>query len=196
MKRELPIYKMLISETEDTEVNYVALVDHPATDSLWLKFKEEKQFKFVANADRQILTGVLMMADLPIYRQDDKMGEYYVVFDKENIEKAAQKFFKKGYNSNINFMHEEGLKVEGAYLFESFLIDSERGIVPPKGFEGVPEGTWIGSVKVDNKEVWDKFIATGKVLGFSVEGLFGYELEMTEDEKTIKKIIREIEQNK
>lgn len=189
MKKELPIYKMLISDTEDTEVNYVALVDQPATDSLWLKFSDEKQFKFIANQDRQILTGVLMMADLPIYRRDEKMGEYYVVFDKENIEKAAQKFFRLGYNSNINFMHNENLKVDGAYLFESFLIDKDRGIMPPKGFEGVPDGTWIGSVKIDNKEVWEKHIATGDVLGFSVEGLFGYELEMNEDEKVIKKII-------
>jgi len=192
MEKKLPVYKMLISEEDNTEVNYVALVDEPAIDRLWLKFKDEKKFTFKADKQRGILTGALMVADLPIYRRDEKMGEYYVVFDKDNIEKAAMKFAKNGYSKNINFMHQENLTVDGAYLFESFLIDSERGIMPPKGFEGLTDGSWVGSVKIDNKEFWDKFIATDEVMGFSVEGMFGYELEMTEDEKTLNEIIKNI----
>jgi len=193
MKKELPIYKMIIGDTENTEVNFVSLVDAPAIERMWLKFNEHKEpLKFVADKERQILTGVLMVADLPIYRRDEKLGEYYVVFDKDNIEKAAQKFFKNGYNSNINIMHTQGEKVEGAYLFESFIVDKSRGISAPKGFEDVTEGTWIGSVKVENKDVWDRLIKSESLMGFSVEGVFGYELEMTEDEKTIQEIIKSI----
>jgi len=33
-------------------------------------------------------------------------------------------------------------------------------------------GFWFGVYKVNNKEVWDKYIKTGAVKGFSVEGIF------------------------
>lgn len=192
MKKELPIYKMIISDsdTESSGVDYVALVDEPAVDKLWMKFSQHKEFQFKADTKRKILTGVFMVADLPIYRRDEKIGEYYVVFDKENIENAAMKFARKGYMSNINFMHDKKLKVEGAYVFETFLIDSERGIAPPKGFEGLSEGSWVGSVKIDNEEFWAKYVDNDSVMGFSVEGLFGFELKETEDEKAIKEIIK------
>jgi hypothetical protein len=42
-----------------------------------------------------------------------------------------------------------------------------------KGFEDVPDGSWFGSFKVDNAEVWAE-IKAGKVRGFSVEGQFNY----------------------
>lgn len=193
MKRELPVYKMLISENdnEETEVNYVALVDDPAIGKNFLKF--ERQLKFSVDKERRILSGPLMIADLPIYRRDEKMGEYYVIFDKDNIEKAVQKFFRKGYFDRVNIMHDEKKIVDGVYMFESFIVDEQRGILPPKGFEDLTNGSWFASYKVDNLPLWDRMQGFN---GFSVEGLFGYELEMTEDEKTIKKIIREIEQNK
>ena len=191
MKKELPIYKMLISESSEdkTEVNYVALVDDPAIQMMWQKFDKQKEFSFQADKERNIITGVLMVADLPIYRRDERMGEYYVVFDKENIEKAAIKYFKKGYMHNVNLMHDSKAVVDGVFMFESFLVDSKRGIQSPKGFEGLPDGSWVASYKVENLLLWDKLESFN---GFSVEGLFGYELEMTEDEKVIKKIIKQI----
>jgi hypothetical protein len=36
----------------------------------------------------------------------------------------------------------------------------------------VPKGTWMISMKVENEEVWNDYIKTGKVKGFSIEGYF------------------------
>jgi hypothetical protein len=41
----------------------------------------------------------------------------------------------------------------------------------------VPVGTWMGSVKVNNDEVWNDFVKTGKVKGFSIEGYFADKME-------------------
>jgi hypothetical protein len=30
----------------------------------------------------------------------------------------------------------------------------------------MPKGTWMVSVKVNNEEVWEEFVKTGKVKGF------------------------------
>ena len=58
----------------------------------------------------------------------------------------------------------------------------------------VPVGTWMGSVKVDNDEIWNDYVKTGKVKGFSIEGYFADKLErpkekkeenLSEDEKVI-----------
>ena len=36
----------------------------------------------------------------------------------------------------------------------------------------VPVGTWMGTIKVANDVIWNDFIKTGKVKGFSIEGYF------------------------
>ena len=169
----LPVYKMDIvsDENSDLEVDYVALVDKPAIEKNFLAFNEhEQKMAFAIQDDEQIITGALMLADKPIYRNDEN-GEYYVIFSKDTIKKIAQKFFTKGYQSNVNLMHDSGQRLEGLTMFESWITDQKRGIQAMKGFEDVPEGSWFGSFKVNNPDVW-QMVKEGKVKGFSVEGLF------------------------
>lgn len=174
---ELPIYQLEISDdlNDGAEVDFVALVDRPAIERNFLKFKEAKTNFAIQSEEKQIVSGALMLADTPIYRNDSN-GEYYVTFTKSTIEKIAQKFFKKGYQSNVNLMHDGDKQVDGVTMFESFIVDSERGIQAMKGFEDAPEGSWFGSFKVENEEVWSK-IKSGEFKGFSVEGIFNYKKE-------------------
>lgn len=132
----------------------------------------DKQAFAIQDEEEMIISGPLMLADTPIYRNDVN-GEYYVVFEKDTIKQIAQKFFKKGYQKNVNLMHDSGQTVSGLTMFESWITDEKRGIKPMAGFENVPDGSWFGSFKVDNDEVW-QLIKDGKVKGFSVEGVFNY----------------------
>lgn len=132
----------------------------------------DKQNFAIQDEEEHIITGALMLADTPIYRNDQN-GEYYVVFSKDTIKQIAQKFFKKGYQQNVNLMHDSGKVLEGLTMFESWITDEKRGIKAMKGFEDVPDGSWFGSFKVDNPEVW-QMIKDGEVKGFSVEGIFNY----------------------
>lgn len=136
-----------------------------------LKQIDRQNFE-IQDEEEMIISGPIMMANKPIYRNDIN-GEYYVVFSPETIKKIAQKFFKKGYQSNVNLMHDDGQTVEGVTMFESWITDEKRGIYPMKGFEDVPNGSWFGSFKVDNQEVWNK-VKSGEFKGFSVEGVFNY----------------------
>lgn len=137
------------------------------------KLKQIDKASFaVQDEEERIITGALMLADTPIYRNDEN-GEYYVLFSKDTIKQIAQKFFKKGYQQNVNLMHDSGKVLEGLTMFESWITDEKRGIKPMKGFENVPDGSWFGSFKVDNEEVW-QLIKDGQVKGFSVEGIFNY----------------------
>ena len=57
----------------------------------------------------------------------------------------------------------------------------------------MPLGTWMVSMKVDNDEIWNDYVKTGKVKGFSIEGYFADKLEMPQD-KGIKDYLSKEEQ--
>jgi hypothetical protein len=46
----------------------------------------------------------------------------------------------------------------------------------------LPLGTWVGSVKVNNDEIWNEFVKKGVVRGFSIEGYFADKMERPKDQ--------------
>ena len=178
----LPIYELRIQEDmqDDAEVSFIALVDKPAIQRDFIAFSEDKQnLTFAVQEDKHIISGPIMLADKLIYRNNDKFGEHYVKFNAETIQDIAIKFSKKGYQDKVNLMHDKGMVVDGLIMFESFIVDKERGILPMKGFEDANNGSWFGSFYVENEQVW-QLIKDGKVKGFSVEGFFEYPMEKKE----------------
>lgn len=173
---EIVIYKAEIDPAldNDLEVSYVALVDRPAIEKHFLAFKAQQpqKSKFSINEEKRIISGPAMIADLPIYRNDNGK-EYYVVFDKSAIQQIATKFSAKGYMKNINLFHDEKQTTEGVTIFNSFVTDNEIGIKPMAGFEDLAEGTWFLSCKVDDDKIWQD-VKEGRILGYSIEGLFTY----------------------
>lgn len=174
MNTDLPIFMLDITDdiNDDAQVDFIALVDRPAIQKNWNAFNKSQKFEIV-NEERRIISGAIMLADTPIFRSDSTYGDYYVAFSKDTILKIVQKFFKKGFQSNVNLMHDSNAQFSDITLFESFISDPSRGIMPMKGFEDAPVGSWFGSMIVDNEEAWTK-VKNGEILGFSVEGLFNY----------------------
>lgn len=146
----------------------------------------------ITNEEKRIVSGVAMVADLPIYRRDSIRGEYYVMFDREAIFKLAKKWARNGKYSSVNQHHES--EVKGVHLLESYLIDRERGVNPPKGFEKIADGSWFVSYLVDNDEVWAK-VKDGEFKGFSVEGMFDFVDEETELYNKIKRVVSQWDGN-
>ena len=196
MNKELPIYMLDITEdvNDDSQVDFISLVDSPAIQKNWNAFNKTQKFE-VTNEDRRIISGAIMLADTPIFRSDVTYGDYYVAFSRDTILKIVQKFFKKGFQSNVNLMHNTNSAFEGVTLFESFISDPSRGIMPMKGFEDAPEGSWFGSMIVDNDDAWQK-VKNGEIMGFSVEGLFNYKpkkvSKVTSMIDEIKKILSQV----
>lgn len=164
---DFPVYKMTIDELTEG-VQYVSLVDLPAIEKPFQAFDKQTTQRFRETNEQRVLSGPLMLADVPIYREDASYGQYYVVFDKATIRKIVQKYFKQGNQHNVNAFH--NTELDGVFMFESYIIDKARGINPPIGYEDVTDGSWFGSFKVENEEVWENRKA---FTGFSVEGLFG-----------------------
>jgi len=187
---EYPLFELLISEDESNplEVSYVALVDKPAIERNFLAFADQKPMSFAVDEDRRIISGPAMLADVPIFRlADGEIPDHLVVFKASTIYDIVQKFFQKDLHKNFNLMHDPTLKTDGVSVFESFIVDSSRGIKPMAGFEDAKDGSWFISAKINNDNVW-KIIKSGQVKGFSVEGMFKYKKEQTADEQAFSKI--------
>ena len=176
---KLPVYKLDINEwDEETGLDFVSLVEAPAIQKDFLAFAEIAQRFEIKDEEKRIVTGAAMIADLPIYRRDDVRGEYYVVFDKESIFKIAKKWARSNQYNSVNAHHKTPI-ADGVSLFESYIIDRQRGVMPPMGFEEVADGSWFVSYLIDNEEVWAK-VKSGEFKGFSVEGVFDFPVDADE----------------
>ena len=78
MEKKLPLFQLII-DGEDLEVNKTSFVANPAFMRSFMAFNKVQ--KFATNDELRIVTGAMLVPDLPIYRRDET-GEYYVAIDK------------------------------------------------------------------------------------------------------------------
>jgi hypothetical protein len=171
MDKDLPIYRMVIDpDKEDSGVDYIALVDSPAIGVTWFQFNHKEQFAI--NEERKIIVSPAMIPELKIYRRNEKMGEFYVIFDKEQINIMQEKFMSKNYINNVNEMHDGSKKLDGIIMKNSWVSDASMGIKGPEMFSDLPDGTWYISYKFQDDDMWNEFVKSGNFKGVSVEGMF------------------------
>ena len=161
----MDVYK--IDETKDIEMVVNSFVSEPATEKEWLYFSDAKKRLDFYDTEKQMVTSVVMLANTPIYRNDDGY-EYMLVFTAEAIEKMAYDYFGKNGFNKISINH-DGSVIEGsAILLESYFVDDNKKA--PEKFGVLPKGTWIVSYKVVDKKIWN-MIKDKKLRGFSIEVL-------------------------
>ena len=159
-------------EMELSGIDAISIVESPAIEEDFIALKtEQKEYKFAeVDKEKKIIMGAMLVPDKPIYRRDENEGEYYIYFSKDTIRKAMELFFQNGNQSNATFEHMES--ITGLTMVESWIVeDTDKD--KSKLYElNVPVGTWMGTIKVNNDKIWNDFIKTGKVKGFSIEGYF------------------------
>lgn len=167
----MKLFELIIDESEDMfGVQALSLVESPAIQSDWVALGDQKPVLLAeVNKDKQILMGAALIPDKPIYRN---MGgeEFYIYFSKETIAKTAESFFKNSNQNNATLEHDKQL--EGMTVFESWIVEDPDFDKSKKYGLDVPAGTWMVSMKVDNKDIWDDYVKNNKVFGFSIEGKF------------------------
>ena len=166
----LPVYKAEI-HNEEEGMYAISLVEFPATESNFLAFDKDKQLlKFaVENEEKHLVRGLVMAAEMPIYRRTASGFEYYIEYEAETIRIMAEKYLLNGFSSNVDTEHNGNL-VEGVNMVQFFIKDAENGI-NPKGFEDYADGSLFAEFKVNNEEIWNE-IKEGTFKGFSLSGIF------------------------
>jgi len=151
-------------------VDAISIVEHPAIEEDFITLSKDYKFEFKeVNAEKRILMGAAMIPEKPIYRREGE-EEYYVFFTKETIRRASELYLMNGKQNNATLEHQS--KLTGLSLVESWIIeDSDKDKSKAYGLE-YPVGTWMVSMKVNNDDVWEEYVSSGKVKGFSIEGWF------------------------
>jgi len=168
----MKLYELLIDENDLllSGVHALSIVENPAIQSDFIALGDQKPVLLAeVNKDKQILMGAALIPDKPIYRKDGE-EEYYVYFSKETIAKTAEAFFRNNNQNNATLEHAEVL--DNMTVFESWIVEDPEFDKSKKYGLEVPAGTWMVSMKVDDKDVWDNYVKDNKVFGFSIEGKF------------------------
>lgn len=171
----MKLFELTINEEEEySGVQALSLVENPAIQSDWVALSDEKPVLLAeVNKDKQILMGAALIPDKPIYRKV-KDEEFYIYFSADTIAKTAEAFFRNNNQNNATLEHSENL--EGMTIFESWLVEDPEFDKSKKYGLEVPKGTWMVSMKVNDKNIWDNYVKDNKVFGFSIEGQFANKL--------------------
>jgi len=174
---------ILDEENEDGGITAISLVENPAIEEDFIALKSDKkeiQLKEI-DKEKRILMGAALVPNKPIYRKSED-EEYYIFFSKDTVRKASERFFINGNQSKSTLEHK--IALEGLTVVESWITESEKDKSRHYGLD-VPNGTWMVSLKVNNEEIWDSYVKTGKVKGFSIEAMMADKMERPKD-KSVK----------
>lgn len=181
----LPLYRAEIGADDTTTGMFViSLVDSPATMADFMAFNEDKRlmtYNVESDEKRQVF-GLVMAADMPIYRRDENGFEYYITYSKETIALMAEKYLKMSLQNNVDTQHSFELE-DGIFMNQLFVKDVEKG-VSPKGYEDYKDGSLFAQFHIANDSVWEE-VKKGTYKGFSLAGVFKVEPkeEAKEDDK-------------
>jgi hypothetical protein len=166
------VYELVIEDKED-EIFAISLVENPAIEADWIYFdKEVLQFAAI-DTEQKMLIGPILIPDKKILRVDAEGQPYHVFFTKETVKILAQNYLRKKYTDSATLEHDK--KIRGVDLVESWVKDGKLDKSNNYGLN-LPEGTWVGMFKITDEKIWNDYVKTGKVQGFSIEGLFTHAL--------------------
>jgi len=175
----MKIIELILDEDEAIGVEAISVVENPAIESDFIALNNQEIKLAEINKEKRLLMGALLIPQKPIYRKSGK-EEYYIFFSKKTVARASQMYLQNGNQSQSTLEHDKQLK--GLTLVESWIVeDKAKDKTALYGLD-VPVGTWMGSVKVDNDEIWNDYVKSGKVKGFSIEGYFADKLERPNEE--------------
>ena len=158
-------------------IEAISIVDKPAIEENFIALKEQTKVNLAEiDKEKRILMGAALIPNKNIYRTDGE-DEYYIYFSDDTVRKASELFLMRGNQNKSTLEHEAELN--GLTVVESWIVEDEVHDKSRKYGLDMPVGTWMVSMKVNNEEVWENYVKTGLVKGFSIEGYFTDKLEMS-----------------
>jgi hypothetical protein len=167
-------YKVMFNEEDNEGVYAVSLVSDPAIGVQFITLSQQKEIQLATiNEEQRILLGAVLIPNQPIYRNQDG-HEFNIVFPAETIKQVQQNFSRQGYQNNSTIEH-SGTQIEDVTFVETWIKEDEVHDKSVHYGFNEPVGTWFAAMKVNNDEIWNDYVKTGKVKGFSIDGVFDLE---------------------
>ena len=163
-------FQAVFNELEVDGVFSISLVHDPAMKGIFVALKEQTEIKLAEiDKEQRILMGLVLEPNKPVYRKQNN-EEFQIIFNEDTIKDLSYHFFKSNSHKNSSIEHTKD-KIEGVTFVESWIVeDSEKDKSANFGFSH-PKGSWVATMKVDNDEIWNDYVKTGKVKGFSIDAM-------------------------
>ena len=190
------IIELLIDEDELLSgIEAISIVDRPAIQEHFVALNEQQRHQLAeVDKEKRILMGAALVPNKHIYRADGE-DEYYIYFSEDTVRKASELFLMRGNQNKSTLEHQAELY--GLSVVESWIVEDKVHDKSVKYGMELPVGTWMVSMKVNNDDVWENYVKTGLVKGFSIEGYFTDKVNMGEvssfDEAEANEILLEVE---
>ena len=187
----MKIIELVIDEKEDLSgVEAISIVEFPAIEENFIALNQQIQLAKVDD-DKRILMGAALIPNKNIYRRNGE-DEYYIFFSEDTVKKASELFLMNSNQNNATLEHEK--KINDLSVVESWIVEDTEMDKSKKYGLNAAVGTWMVSMKVNNDAIWNDFVKTGKVKGFSIEGYFADKLEMSLQKEKEKELIEKIKE--
>lgn len=185
------VFELILEDEEVDGIFAISLVSKPAIESDFVYFDKE-EIRFAAIDDeKRLVMGPILIPDKKIIRVDGEGKPYHVFFKASTIKRLSEKYLEDKNTSSATLEHDT--KIKGVTLVESWVKESITKDKSALYNLNVPVGSWLGTFKIDNDEIWNDYVKEGKVKGFSIEGLFGHNLvSATKEEEWMNKDIEEL----
>jgi hypothetical protein len=168
------IYELVIEDENIDGIFAISLVQDPAIEADFVYFDKEKVLFSSVDNEQRLVMGAILIPNKKILRIDGEGKTYHVFFKPETIKRLSEMYLKNKYTDKATLEHNQ--KINGVTLVESWIKESASKDKSALYNLNAPVGSWIGTFKIDNDMIWNDYVKTGDVKGFSIEGLFGHSL--------------------
>lgn len=173
-------YELTAKDFLKSSIFATAFVTKPAIEVglVYLSTGKTHKTKYHFAEEKGMVYSPVLIPNQIIPRKGEDGEDFEVFFTAETIEELREAYMKAGNPmKNWNSQHTD-VKLEGVSVIDNWIIDDanmDRAIA--LGFEGLPKGTWMQGIKVDNQEVREK-IKSGEYFGISIEGDFEHQIKL------------------
>ena len=171
----MEVIELYIDENNEfSGIEAISVVENPAIEEDFIALKKHEVQLAEVDTEKRILMGAALVPNKKIYRTNGD-EEYYIFFSENTVRKASELFLSRGKQNNSTLEHD--VQLSGMSVVESWIVEDKEKDKSRKYDLNVPVGTWMVSVKVNNDQIWEEFVKSGKVKGFSIEGFFADKLD-------------------
>lgn len=170
----MKLFELYVRDEEVDEVFAISMVDNPAIEAYGTYFDKDEVY-LAEMKEEGLFMAPILIPNKKILRVDGSGVPYEVFFTPQTIKRLSQMYLEKKYQDSVTLEHAK--PIEGITLVESWIKESVESDKSRLYGLNVPAGTWIGTFKIDNEEMREKF-KSGEVRAVSIEGMFEH-LERT-----------------
>lgn len=191
-------FQAIFNEEEVDGVFGISLVHDPAMEGVFVALKKEEiQLKEI-DKEQRILMGLVLEPNKPVYRNQNG-EEFNIVFNEQTVKDLSYHFFKSNSHKNSTIEHDAKQRIEGVTFVESWIVEDPKNDKQNIYGFSYPKGSWIATMKVDSDDIWNNYVKTGKVQGFSIDAMLSLkevnlksDIIMSEIKDTLKDFANEV----